>query len=199
MHEGRNEDVVIEQQLPHGWPTGVEATVLQVVKVDPLGAETTRYPGVVVPEAAHAPWICVRATWTHGTIAVDDLVFHPGDVLLEYFSPIHWYNVFAVFSPTHELRGWYANVTHPTRFDASTEPPTLAWHDLYLDVVSVPGGTVVLRDEDELDESGLAGANPELYAVIRAAAGDLAGLLAEQAFPFHGAAPGPLSTAEGHG
>lgn len=175
---------------PAGWPAGDEALALQVVKVSPEGHEATRYPGMVVPHAAASPWICVRAEWTHGTVEVGELIFRTGDVLLEYFSPEHWFNVFALFSPEHELRGWYANVTHPTRFDVSTEPPTLSWHDLYLDLVAVPEGLAVVRDEDELEESRLGETDPELHGRIVLAIAEVAMLHETGDFPFHGAGPG---------
>ena len=107
------------------WPDGTEPLPLRVVKVAPDGAFVTDYRGEVVPGAAPAPWLCVVAVWDNRLVVLDGLEFHPGDRLLEFFSPTEWFNVFAVHAPDGVLRGWYANVTHPTRFDPATDPPTL--------------------------------------------------------------------------
>jgi predicted RNA-binding protein associated with RNAse of E/G family len=83
------------------------------------------------------------------------------------------------------LRGWYANVTYPALLDPTTDPPTLTWHDLYLDVVALPDGTTVVRDEDELADSGVATTAPDLHALILAARDELLARRHDHTFPFH--------------
>ena len=83
------------------------------------------------------------------------------------------FNAFAVFSPDDDLKGWYANVTHPARLDVAADPPVLIWHDLFLDLVGLPDGSFTLRDDDELLASGLANADPELHARIVGAQSEL--------------------------
>jgi predicted RNA-binding protein associated with RNAse of E/G family len=131
-----------------------------------------------------SPWLAIQAIWTRGVVELDGLRFVPGDILHEYFSPLHPYNVFAVCSPAGELRGWYANVTYPTRLDLSSEPPTVTWHDLYLDVVALPNGQFVIRDEDELHEAGVDQRDPDLYAMIVAAGEAIVDRLRKHLFPF---------------
>lgn len=179
-----------EPAIRTDWPEPGAASELRVLKLHPDGHVVTEYPGTLVPGAAPAPWVCVRATWTHRLVAMDGLEFHPGDVLMEYFSPERWFNVFAVHEPGPDgaLRGWYANVTYPTAYDPATDPPTLTWHDLYLDVVAVPGGRVTVRDEDELEDSGLERTDPRLHRRVVEALDEILRALAAGAFPF--AAPG---------
>jgi len=76
-------------------------------------------------------------------------------------------------------------VTYPSRLDTTTNPFTLSWHDLYLDVVALPGGTVVVRDEDELDAAGLMSSDPQLHAEILAARDELLRRFQAREFPFH--------------
>ena len=165
------------------WPSLVPGTLLTIVKLAPDGAEVTRYPGRALA-AVPAPWLAVEARWVNRRVDLDGLSFVPGDTLWEYFSPAHPFNVFAVHAPGGALRGWYANVTHPAALDPAAAPPTLIWHDLYLDLVAFPDGRAVVRDEDELAESGLAAADPALHAAILAARDELLALFAARAFPF---------------
>lgn len=171
---------------PATWPDLSPGTELQIVKLDPEGNEVTRYPGFVVEGEHPAPWLVLRATWVSRAYDLDGLLFLPGDRLHEFFSPIHPYNVFSVFSPEGTLRGWYANVTYPSRLDLTTTPPTLFWHDLYLDIIALPTSTnPIIRDQDELDDSGLRETNPTLYNAIIATHHDLLHLCRTREFPFH--------------
>lgn len=167
------------------WPALARGTSVTVVKLAPEGAEVTRYPGTVRDNPVPAPWLAIEARWVDRRVAMDGLSFEPGDTLREYFSPRHRFNAFAVFAPDGDLRGWYANVTHPTRLDAVAEPPIITWRDLYLDVVALPDGRVAIRDEDELAESALADRNPALHATILRARDEILDLLTRRAFPFH--------------
>jgi hypothetical protein len=154
------------------WPSLLPGTELTIVKLAPGGVEAARYQGRVVGPYLDS-WILVHATWTNRTIDVGELSFCPGDNLLEWFSPRHSFNAFAVFTPADQLKGWYANVTHPARLDVAPDPPVLIWHDLFLDLVGLPDGSFTLRDDDELLASGLANADPELHACIIGARSEL--------------------------
>src|SRR5690349_16731587 len=110
----------------------IPGTTVQVVKLRPGGDEATRYGAVVEAEMIPHPWIAVRAEWVFGRVESHGLVFEPGDSLVEYFSPEHWFDVFRVESPDGTVRGWYANATWPTRIEPG-DPPVITWHDLYLD------------------------------------------------------------------
>jgi hypothetical protein len=154
------------------WPPLLPGTELTIVKLAPDGSEAARYQGEVVGHSRDS-WILVLATWTNRKIDLGGLSFCPGDNLLEWFSPRHPFNAFAVFSPADRLKGWYANVTHPARLDATQDPPVLIWHDLFLDLVGLADGSFTVRDEDELLASGLSRAEPELYARILEAQSEL--------------------------
>lgn len=169
---------------PPGWPDGTTPLGLRVVKLAPDGGFVTDYPGEIVPGAAPAPWLCVRAVWDNRLMVLDGLEFRPGDVLLEYFSPTEWFNVFAVHAPDGGIRGWYANVTYPTGYDLGTTPPTLAWRDLFLDVVALPDGRRTLRDEDELADAGLDARDPALLAAILRGRDAIFAHLDRGVFPF---------------
>jgi uncharacterized protein DUF402 len=147
------------------WPALLPRSELTIVKLAPDGSEAARYQGEVVGHCRDS-WVLVLATWTNRTIDIGDLSFCPGDNLLEWFSPRHPFNAFAVFSPADRHKGWYANVTHPARLDATQDPPVLIWHDLFVDLVGLADGSFTVRDEDELLASGLSDAEPELYARI---------------------------------
>lgn len=172
------------------WPVADAPLALVVVKLAADGSVVTEYPGEVVPYAAPPPWIAVRAVWRNRLVRLDGLEFHPGDTLLEYFSPVEWFNVFEVQAPGGSLRGWYANVTYPTRFDASPIPPRLTWHDLFVDVVLLPGGHPAIRDEDELAASAIS-VGSELHARIVAGRDGILERIRRRTFPFDRDENGP--------
>lgn len=175
------------------WSALPAGTELRIVKLAPDGHEVTSYPGEVLDAGAPLPWLVARADWILKPIALDGLTFVPGDLLHEFFSPEAWFNVFSVWSPDGDLRGWYANVTYPARLDTSTVPSTLYWQDLFIDVIALPNSTVTVRDEDELFEAGLATNDPALHATILTARDELLRRFAKRAFPFHEAG-GPVLT-----
>jgi hypothetical protein len=165
------------------WPSLLPGTELTIVKLAPGGVEAARYQGRVVGPYLDS-WILVHATWTNRTIDVGELSFCPGDNLLEWFSPRHSFNAFAVFTPADQLKGWYANVTHPARLDVTQDPPVLVWHDLFLDLVGLADGSFTIRDEDELLASGLSHTEPELYARILEAQSELVRRFEHRLPPF---------------
>jgi hypothetical protein len=176
--EQRQQETVNWTELPPG-------TILTIVKMAPDGSQAARYQGEVVGHRQDS-WLLVQATWTNRGIELGGLTFCPGDEILEWFSPRHAFNAFAVFS-SHDgftFKGWYANVAYPARLDATTNPPVLFWHDLYLDLVGLPDGSFTLRDEDELLASGLADANPELHARILEARSELIRRFQHRVPPF---------------
>jgi hypothetical protein len=167
------------------WPPLPPGTALTIVKLAPDGSEVTRYAGEVIEAGAMSPWIAVRATWVSREYNLNGLRFVQGDTLHEFFSPVHPFNVFSIFSATGTLRGWYANVTYPARLDLTTTPPTLTWHDLYVDVVALPDGTVAVRDEDELAGARLAESDPLLHQMIVEARDEILRRIHAHVFPFH--------------
>lgn len=167
------------------WPVLAADRELRVVKWSPAGEPVTSYQGWVIDAGSPNDWIAVRADWTTRLVEMNGLRFVPGDRLHEFFSPAHPFNVLSVWSPEGALRGWYANVTHPAMLDATTEPPTLIWHDLFIDLIGLPDGAMAIRDEDELAASGLADSDPALYRAVLESRDRLVALFAQRAFPFH--------------
>jgi uncharacterized protein len=165
------------------WSSLLPGARLTIVKLAPDGSEAARYQGEVVGHREDS-WVLVQATWTNRTIELGGLSFCPGDGLLEWFSPLHPFNAFAVFSPMDRFKGWYANVTHPARLNVTTDPPVLIWHDLFVDLVGLPDGSFTLRDDDELLDSGLADADPELHARILGARSELIRRFERWLLPF---------------
>ena len=157
---------------------------VSVVKLNPAGREIARYPAIVRPDACPDHWFSVEARWVMKRVEVCGLVFAPGDTLLEYFSPDHWYNAFRVISPDGTERGIYGNVTYPVSIDTIDDEVVVTWRDLYLDVIRLNDDTVLICDEDELAESGLAMSNPELDARIRATGVEMLALAKSALFPF---------------
>src|SRR5262245_42684261 len=173
------------ESIQSPWPAIPLGTMLRIVKLAPDGEEVASYPGIVIDAGAPPPWLALRATWGSREHNLDGLRFVPGDTLHEFFSPLDPFNLFSVFAPDGTLRGWYANVTHPSRLDTTTDPFTLYWHDLYLDVVALPDGTVVVRDEEELDAAELLTTDPALHATILTARDELIRRGRARIFPFH--------------
>ncbi len=144
-----------------------------VVKRAPDGSEAARYPAVRVTTPAPSPWIELVAEWTVPNVEVAGLKFIPGDTVRELFSARHPYNAFAVISPEGRTRGWYGNVTYPAFLDDVDGERVLVWHDLYLDMVILPDGSVHLLDDDELEESGILAQDQAFAAAIVQARLDL--------------------------
>ncbi len=167
------------------WPHLSAGAKIHIVKVSPEGEIVAEYDGSVVDADARSPWLAACAIWTHKITELDGLTFVPQDHLHEFFSPAHWFNVFSIWSPENELRGWYANVTRPAQLNNEFNPPKLFWYDLYVDLIALPSGAFTIRDEDELAESGLDKLNPELHARILKTRDELIRLFKSCEFPFH--------------
>lgn len=148
------------------WDDLTPGATVTVVKRTIDGTEAARYPAVVLDDASAAPWRTLRATWVLPETRQGTLVFSPGDVLFERFSPFHPYNTFGVVSPEGDFKGWYANVTWPAFLEHTDAGLELTWQDLYLDLVCTRESIDVL-DEDELDASSLPEEQPLLAKAIR--------------------------------
>jgi predicted RNA-binding protein associated with RNAse of E/G family len=139
---------------------------VRVVKLRPDGTEAATYEAVVFDFGLPAPWVSVRAIWTLARVEVGGLSFEYGDMLHEHFSADHWFNLFEIFGSDGRKRGWYANVTYPARIELEPDPPTIYWGDLYIDVIGLPGREPEIRDEDELEASGIGENDLALYREV---------------------------------
>jgi hypothetical protein len=166
------------------WSRLVPGTQLTVVKQAPDGTEAARYPAEVVAVVHDSQWVIVRATWTLRSLDIDGLTFREGDQLLEWFSPDHPFNAFAIYGPDERLKGWYANVSEPARLDDCDDPPLLIWRDLFLDLIALPDGTFTLRDQDDLAASGLDTVDLRLHRRVVAAGQELVRRFQDRVPPF---------------
>ncbi len=125
-------------------------------KLDYRGIEKFLYSGDVLSRDDHS--VVIRATWTRPTVNLGFVIFERGDIFRETFYNDRWHNIFEVFTPAGDRKGWYADITRPARF---TEDQ-LEWEDLLLDIWMSPDGSMQVLDEDEF-----AAAAPELPEVER--------------------------------
>lgn len=153
-------------------------STVRIVKLEPNGKPRTRYDGDVF--ATPPGWVATRCTWPHGPMDLGYIDFRDGDYLDEYFALERPYNAMALFRADSTFVAWYCNVTHPTTIAAGE----IHWHDLYVDVIVYPDGSTLVRDEDELDDSGLATSDPALHRMILSGRDQLLTLAASRSYPF---------------
>lgn len=140
---------------------GDEVTVRLVKEPRP----EVRYPAEVVgDDGGH---VIVRAPWAGADVRDFGFVqFERGDVFTEHYWRDRWFAIKEVRDADGALKGWYCDVTRPTRIEGDT----LVVVDLELDLWrSADGGTVLRLDEDEFAASGLAERDPQAAARARAA------------------------------
>ncbi|MFC8229537.1 DUF402 domain-containing protein [Streptomyces sp. NPDC057287] len=129
------------------------------------GRTKIRYPAE--PIGDDGTRITVRAPWAAPGVRDFGFVrFEPGDVFTEHYWRDRWYAVKEVRTGGGELKGWYCDITRP----AVLRGTELLVEDLDLDLwVSADGRSVLRLDEDEFEESGLAGRDPlAAEAAVRA-------------------------------
>ncbi|MCX5241915.1 DUF402 domain-containing protein [Streptomyces prunicolor] len=115
--------------------------------------------------------LAVRAPWAGDGVRDFGFVrFERGDVFTEYYWRDRWYAVKEVRDSAGELKGWYCDITRP----ATLSGAELVVEDLDLDLwVSADGSDVLRLDEDEFEESGLAGSDPTAAAAAVGALDEL--------------------------
>lgn len=144
---------------------GSEVTVRLVKDPRP----EVRYPAVVAhDDGTH---VTVTAPWA-GEAARDAgyVTFEQGDVWTEHYWRDRWYSVKEIRDSRGLLKGWYCDVTRPSR----VEPDGLVVTDLDLDLwVSADRSTVLRLDEDEFLGSGLEARDPAAARRAREALDEL--------------------------
>ncbi|WP_371628726.1 DUF402 domain-containing protein [Streptomyces sp. NBC_00341] len=147
--------------------TGPESG-LTVVLVK-AGKTKIRYPAALV--ADDGTRVTVRAPWAAPGVRDFGFVrFEPGYVFTEHYWRDAWFAVKEVRTGAGELKGWYCDVTRP----AVLRDGELIVEDLDLDLwVSADRCDVLRLDEDEFEESGLAGRDPEAARAAVAALDEL--------------------------
>ena len=76
---------------------------------------------------------------------------------VETFFYDRWYNYFAFYEPTGELRNYYINISAPPLVSDSS----IDYIDLDIDVIVWPDGKVEVLDQDEFEENSVRYAYPE--------------------------------------
>ncbi len=78
-----------------------------------------------------------------------DVVLELGSDIVWFTFPGAWHDIGRFHRADGAFTGLYANILTPPTFDSTGWDTT----DLFLDIWMAPDGTVVLLDEDELDEA----------------------------------------------
>ncbi|UZI32143.1 DUF402 domain-containing protein [Streptomyces sp. VB1] len=140
-----------------------------VVALSKAGRTKIRYPAELVRDDGVR--VTVRAPWAAPEVRDFGFVrFEPGDVLTEHYWRDRWFAVKEVRTGDGRLKGWYCDITRP----AVLADGVLAVEDLDLDLwVSADGASVLRLDEDEFEESGLAGRDPAAAGAALRALDDL--------------------------
>lgn len=136
-----------------------------VVALSKAGRTKIRYPAELVRDDGVR--VTVRAPWAAPGVRDFGFVrFEPGDVLTEHYWRDRWFAVKEVRTGDGRLKGWYCDITRP----AVLADGVLTVEDLDLDLwVPADGASVLRLDEDEFEESGLAGRDPTAAgAAVRA-------------------------------
>ncbi|WP_405402537.1 DUF402 domain-containing protein [Streptomyces sp. NBC_01104] len=133
------------------------------------GKTKISYPAALVADDGNR--VTVLAPWAAPGVRDFGFVrFEPGDVFTEYYWRDAWFAVKEVRTGAGELKGWYCDVTRP----AVLRDGELLVEDLDLDLWVPADRSGVLRlDEDEFEESGLAGRDPEAAKAAVAALDEL--------------------------
>lgn len=119
---------------------------MRVHKCNHRGERKYSYAGDL--EMRDASKIVIKAPWTFDEMALAFSTFSPGDIFTETFYFDHWHNVFEIVDKDAQLKGWYGNITRPTRLNGDD----LEWDDLALDAWMSADGSLLVLDEDEFEE-----------------------------------------------
>jgi hypothetical protein len=122
-------------------------SMITIIKLDPAGAEKTRYQGSILERLADET--VIEATWTLPNLDLGYTHFETGDRFVEHYYSNRWFNIFAIANKNGVHKGWYCNITEPARISTDT----IVQVDLYLDVWINPTGETLLLDEDEFESA----------------------------------------------
>lgn len=154
--------------------------MIEVRLIKPRRGQIIRYPATVLARDAQS--VTVQAEWRLGRVDLGLFSIEPGDVMIETFYANRWYNIFRAQRPDGVTRGWYCNLARPARIDDGV----IETEDLEIDViVSADRQRVEITDLDEYEARGLALAEPDTDAALRAAIAELCDLIARGEQPFN--------------
>ncbi len=118
---------------------------MSISKLDRDGSHLLSYLGQMLYDDGEV--VVVRCTFEPTFVQREGLTFERGDILIECYYRYQPFNIFAVYTPTGRLKGWYCNLLEETLFSDST----IGWADLALDLVVNLDGTLTILDEDEFE------------------------------------------------
>lgn len=111
------------------------------------------------------------------------LGFFPGDHTIEFYLPDRWWNVYAVFGPAAERRGYYCNVSTPAQRDGDE----IVYTDLDIDLLVRADGSHLIMDEDEYHERAeRMGYTAEVRQQVATAVEELVGAASQRLDLFDG-------------
>ncbi|CAH0121142.1 MULTISPECIES: DUF402 domain-containing protein [unclassified Paenibacillus] len=101
---------------------------------------------------------------------------------LQYFPKGEHFIVTAMFDDRQRIIQWYIDIC---KSQGVTEQGVPWFDDLFLDIVVLPSGTVILMDEDELDEALIQGEiSQEDYELATETAQHLLRQISAHVFPY---------------
>jgi uncharacterized protein len=115
-----------------------------VIKRNPLGQETWRYPGKILAQGRD--FITIEAFFNRPDLPFHGILLAEGDRFVETYFTGHWYNIFEIHAKhDDQIKGWYCNVALP----AEIKEGQVTYVDLALDLLVYPDGKQLTLDEDE--------------------------------------------------
>lgn len=125
-------------------------TKITVIKQDPTGVETWRYPGEVLEQSDAR--IVIEAFFDRDDFDFHGIRLRRGDRFIETYFTNRWYNIFEIYDVEDQsLKGWYCNIATPVII-AGDE---ISYNDLALDLIVLPDGRQFVLDEDEFQALNL--------------------------------------------
>jgi len=122
-------------------------TPISVIKLDPQGRVTWRYPGEVMERGSN--YLILQAYFDREDRIFQGMPLHKGDRFVETYYTDRWYNVYEIYAREDDhLRGWYCNISQP----AQVVGDEISFIDLALDLLVFPDGRQIVLDEDEFTE-----------------------------------------------
>jgi PncC family amidohydrolase len=121
--------------------------MLLIRKYDHKNNLKVHYEGRLVSRSEHS--VTANAEWTSPAVNLGYVKLDAGDIFVETFYDNRWFNIFKITShTTGEVKGWYANITRPSRISKNA----IEWDDLALDVWMWTNGHMQVMDEHEFAE-----------------------------------------------
>ena len=143
---------------------------ITIIKQNPAGEETWRYPGSILKRDEKS--LVIEAFFDREDLDFHGMCLCHGDRFVETYFFERWYNILEIHDRTDDrLKGWYCNVCSP----AVEKDGLLMYRDLALDLLVFPNGSQLVLDEDEfaalmispIEQKMALAALAELEAIFR--------------------------------